>query len=213
MTPEEIKHTGAGKIFENRVLEKLTRTHALIPVSIFYIVAVVLLVMDINNKWTSPVNMAAYFASGILFWTLFEYLAHRFIFHMDTTSKLKKKVQYTFHGVHHEYPRDKQRLAMPPVLSVVLSGVLIAVFRLVFNEPGFAFAAGFLSGYASYLLIHFSIHSRIPPTNFLGKLWMHHSIHHYKDDGAAFGVSSPLWDIVFGTIPENMPGTKKYYRS
>ncbi|MGB3618930.1 MAG: sterol desaturase family protein, partial [Catalinimonas sp.] len=32
-------------------------------------------------------------------------------------------------------------------------------------------------------------------------LWVHHSIHHFKDDERAFGVSSPLWDWVFGTMP------------
>ncbi|MEL6652049.1 MAG: fatty acid hydroxylase, partial [Bacteroidota bacterium] len=26
--------------------------------------------------------------------------------------------------------------------------------------------------------------------------------HHYKDDTVAFGVSSPLWDYVFRTMPK-----------
>ncbi|MEX2379667.1 MAG: sterol desaturase family protein, partial [Vicingaceae bacterium] len=40
-----------------------------------------------------------------------------------------------------------------------------------------------------------------PPKNFLKQLWIHHSIHHYQEDDKAFGVSSPLWDYVFGTMP------------
>ncbi len=197
----EIKHSGQGKIFDNPFLEKLTRTHALFPITIFYSIAAVLLILDVVNVWQMPEEMVLVFFGGLLFWTLFEYLAHRFVFHMDTTTRLRERIQYTFHGVHHEYPRDKQRLAMPPVLSVVLAGVLVAFFRIIIGVPGYAFAAGFLAGYASYLLIHYSIHSRIPPKNFLGKLWMHHSIHHYKDNTVAFGVSSPLWDVILGTMP------------
>jgi hypothetical protein len=61
------------------------------------------------------------FAAGTVFWTWFEYLAHKHIFHMLPTNKLKERIQYTFHGVHHEYPHDKERLAMPPAASVILS--------------------------------------------------------------------------------------------
>ena len=38
--------------------------------------------------------------------------------------------------------------------------------------------------------------------NFLKTLWVHHAIHHYKDDTRAYGVSSPLWDWILGTMPD-----------
>nr|MDQ3100449.1 sterol desaturase family protein [Bacteroidota bacterium] len=47
-----------------------------------------------------------------------------------------------------------------------------------------------------------------PPKNFLGVIWKHHNLHHYVGDTGAFGVSSPLWDHVFGTMPED-PRKKK----
>ena len=31
-------------------------------------------------------------------------------------------------------------------------------------------------------------------------LWRNHHLHHYKDEGKGFGVSSTLWDHVFGTM-------------
>ena len=32
--------------------------------------------------------------------------------------------------------------------------------------------------------------------------WMkhHHGIHHYRNPDRGYGVSSPLWDYVFGTM-------------
>ena len=54
---------------------------------------------------------------GWLFFTLFEYSMHRFFFHMKIGNAIKKRIQYTFHGVHHEYPNDKDRLAMPLPVS------------------------------------------------------------------------------------------------
>jgi len=48
------------------------------------------------------------------------------------------------------------------------------------------------------------IHAMRPPKNFLNILWIHHSIHHYKDDTVAFGVSSPFWDYIMGTLPKKI---------
>jgi sterol desaturase/sphingolipid hydroxylase (fatty acid hydroxylase superfamily) len=79
--------------------------------------------------------------------------------------------------------------------------IFIALFRLIFGEYGFPMVGGFLTGYATYLCVHYSVHAFRPPRNFLRKLWINHSMHHYKDQNTVFGVSSPLWDYVFRTMP------------
>lgn len=199
----EIKNTGQGKIFNNVILEKLTKGHAFVPITMHYLIASTLLIYSFIAYGLSLSSILINFFAGLLIWTLFEYLAHRYIFHMDTTTKIREKIQYTFHGVHHEYPRDTQRVVMPPLPSLIIGIVIITIFRLVLGIPGFAVVAGFLAGYASYALIHYSIHTRIPPKNAMGKLWMHHSYHHYKNDAQAYGVSSPLWDYIFRTMPKS----------
>jgi sterol desaturase/sphingolipid hydroxylase (fatty acid hydroxylase superfamily) len=55
-------------------------------------------------------------------------------------------------------------------------------------------------GYAGYLSIHYMVHSFQPPKNFLKILWINHGIHHYKNGEEVFGVSSPLWDYIYGTM-------------
>jgi sterol desaturase/sphingolipid hydroxylase (fatty acid hydroxylase superfamily) len=44
------------------------------------------------------------------------------------------------------------------------------------------------------------VHAFQPPKNFFKVLWVNHSIHHYKDGEVVFGVSSPLWDYIYGTM-------------
>jgi sterol desaturase/sphingolipid hydroxylase (fatty acid hydroxylase superfamily) len=106
------------------------------------------------------------------------------------------------HGVHHEFPKDKDRLAMPPLLSITIATILLLLFRLVMGDLVFAFLPGFLVGYAAYLSVHYMVHAFQPPKNFFKVLWVNHSVHHYKDGEFIFGVSSPLWDYIYGTMRE-----------
>ena len=67
----------------------------------------------------------------------------------------------------------------------------------------FAFFPGFLLGYVAYISIHYMQHLFKPPAfPPLNRLWKWHALHHYKYPlTKAFGVSTSLWDVVFGTQP------------
>ena len=190
-----------GRIFQSDLLESLTRTHIAIPLSLFWTAGALTLwysVARVNVSWTTAV---VFFVCGSLFFTLIEYVMHRFMYHIPATTEKRKRFQYVIHGVHHDHPRDKTRLALPPAVSIVLAVLFIALFRMVMGLNGFAFGGGFLFGYSTYLLVHYCVHMYKPPKNFLSILWKHHNLHHYVGDDGAFGVSSPLWDHVLGTMP------------
>lgn len=189
------------RLFKNKFLDSLTRTHIAVPVSLFFLYATGLLVWTKIATTLSNLQIAGLFASGLLFFTLVEYLVHRYVYHIEPTTESRRKFQWTMHGVHHAYPKDKSRLAMPPVLSVVIGTVLLGLFRLVLGQYAFSFLAGFMVGYALYLVVHYSVHIFKMPKNALRMLWINHAIHHYSEDDVMFGVSSPLWDYVFGTVP------------
>lgn len=197
-----IKATGSPDLFKNPIINKLTRTNIWVPLIIFYGTSMVVLMYYIFYKNISIIATLLWFLCGLLFFTLIEYFVHRVIFHIETNTERKKRFQYVMHGVHHEYPKDKMRLAMPPLLSVVLASVLLSFFNLVFGYFGMPFGSGFLFGYATYLCVHYSVHAFSMPKNFLKYLWIHHAKHHYQDGRVAFGVSSPFWDIVFSTMPK-----------
>jgi len=197
------KHTGTKQVFSNPILEKLSRTHIAVPITLLLSIAAGLLYVAFLHTTLNPYLIPVLFLSGFVFFTLLEYVAHRFLFHMAPTTEWRKKFVYTVHGVHHEFPKDKTRLAMPVPASLFLAGLFFCIFYLLLNTKVFGFLPGVLAGYCAYLFVHFIVHAYQPPKNFFKELWINHSIHHYKDSTQIFGVSSPFWDYVFGTYPKS----------
>lgn len=191
----------SASLFKHPVLDKLTHTHIAVPLTIYFAGSAAILYRGLSHSCFTPWQGMMVFFAGILFWTFFEYIAHRYLFHMHTRTALRKRVQYLFHGVHHDDPRDKSRLAMPPAASVLILTALFFVIRLIMGSYVWAFLPGFVTGYSLYLIVHYAVHAYRPPKNILHILWVNHSIHHHKDDTVAYGVSSPLWDYIMGTAP------------
>lgn len=190
-------------MFKHAWMNKLTRTHIAFPVTIFLLYAIGLLYFAGMYTTLSTGLIVGLFFGGVLLFTFAEYSVHRWAYHPpENASERFQKFTYTVHGIHHDYPKDKQRLALPPWLSVIVATALLGVFKLVLDQYSFATLAGFLAGYALYLLIHYSVHIYRPPNNAFRALWTNHAIHHYSEDEILFGVSSPLWDHVFGTMPK-----------
>jgi sterol desaturase/sphingolipid hydroxylase (fatty acid hydroxylase superfamily) len=196
------KTKGSKQLFDNPVLERLSRTHISIPLTLYSVIAVGMLYYAATEIGLGASTMVLMFVLGFLFLTLLEYVAHRYVFHMEPTNEIKAKIQYNMHGVHHEFPKDKGRLAMPPIIALIYVALFFITFRFLLGEYVWAFVPGLLMGYSTYLFVHFAVHAYQPPKNFLKILWVHHAIHHYKDPERAYGVSSPLWDYVFGTMPK-----------
>lgn len=196
------KDKGTTQLFKNPILEKLTRTHISIPITVLSGAAAGLIAYALYHNLVSAYSIILFFLIGFFLFTLTEYLMHRYLYHIEPKTESRKKFQYTIHGIHHDYPNDKERLAMPPIVSVVLATILFLLFYLILGKYAYGFAPGFFFGYSTYLFVHYSVHAFTPPKNFLRQLWVHHSIHHYKQPERAFGVSSPFWDFIFGTMPE-----------
>lgn len=196
-----IDNKGSGQIFKNKLLEKLTRTHFLIPVTMYYIFSALCIGYAYFYTELELWKLIYMFPLGWLTFTLVEYLIHRYIFHFSPENEKQEQIQYSIHGVHHEFPKDKDRLVMPPMMSIILAIGFYGLFRLLAGDYVWLFFPGFLSGYSSYLIIHYAVHRFRPPGNFLKIFWRHHSLHHYKSDDTAFSVSFPLWDYIFGTMP------------
>ncbi len=197
-----IDNKGTGRIFSNRFLEQFTKTNFIVPVVLFYLIAILFLVLSLL---AGKIKYSAVFwliPLGWLSFTLVEYLIHRFVFHFNATTEKELIIQYNIHGIHHEFPRDKERLAMPAVISIVVSSGFYLLFRVLMGDYSMVFFSGFTAGYSSYLLIHHAVHTKKPPRNFLKYFWKHHSLHHYASVHSAFSVSMPLWDYLFGTLPD-----------
>ncbi|WP_268034299.1 sterol desaturase family protein [Algoriphagus sp. PAP.12] len=192
---------GSAQMFQNPILERISRTHIMIPITMFLVLAGISIYYALKTSIGIGLGLLILFVGYISF-TLVEYLMHKYFFHMEPNTPIKDKLQYSVHGVHHDYPKDKDRLAMPPFVSAAYAAIFYLVFKLIMGDFAYYFLPGFLIGYASYLGVHYIVHAFNPPKNFLKILWVNHAIHHYKDPDKAFGVSTPLWDMILGTMPK-----------
>lgn len=190
---------GSAVIFKNRFLESLTKTHPIAPLVVYLPIVIYFVYHSAYKLDLKTYNIALLFIAGAFSWTLAEYLLHRFVFHFEPKSSIGYKIQFMIHGVHHQYPQDPKRLVMPPAVSLIIAILFWYVFKFSLGIYAFAFFPGFVVGYIIYDMTHYAIHHFKPPKNKLRYLWRHHLQHHYKDPNKAFGVSSPLWDYVFGT--------------
>lgn len=180
------------RLFKNDALEAMTKVHPATPLVIF--VPVVCYHLYFSQ------NTGIGFLYGISFWTLFEYLLHRYVFHWKPQNRIGQRLHFLFHGIHHDYPKDSQRLVMPPLVAIVLSSLLYLIFNVTLpSELLHSFFAGFMFGYLCYDMTHFAIHHFNLKNKWFLMVKKNHLQHHYDDDSQNYGVSSPLWDIVFNT--------------
>jgi sterol desaturase/sphingolipid hydroxylase (fatty acid hydroxylase superfamily) len=191
----------SARLFRSGFLELFTHVHWSVPIIVYLPVVVYFLYGPIVGEEVSALGIALNFVAGVFIWTLTEYLLHRFVFHYAPSSEWGKKLHFLMHGVHHDYPNDSKRLVMPPVVSLPLACLFYGLFTWLFPAAyvGPLFA-GFIFGYICYDEIHYATH-HAPMKGSVG-LWLkhHHVRHHYLDNGRGFGVSTPLWDYVFGTM-------------
>jgi sterol desaturase/sphingolipid hydroxylase (fatty acid hydroxylase superfamily) len=190
------------RMFANDVLERFSRIH---PSTVFLVwipVAVFLLARSAMRHHLSAAAIAAMFLAGVLVWTFAEYVLHRWVFHWTNDTPWGRRVHFLLHGVHHDFPNDKDRLVMPLPTSVPLAIFFFALFELALGsslgEPCFA---GFVVGYLFYDGTHYFVHHFTPRSRWGKFLRRHHMTHHFADHDGGFGVSSPLWDYVFRTLP------------
>jgi sterol desaturase/sphingolipid hydroxylase (fatty acid hydroxylase superfamily) len=197
-----VKTKGSAKIFDNPILEALTKSTALESTitSVGISIVCIWLGLKLDPSFTYG-EVATWFVVGLITWSLFEYLLHRYLFHLSERAfRGAGRLTYILHGVHHEYPNDARRTLMPFAPKVLFSIVFFGIFYLILGGKGPFFSAGFLMGYYVYSMMHYSIH-RFKAPKMLKSLWHHHHLHHHLHDDKAFGVSSTLWDKVFHTMP------------
>jgi sterol desaturase/sphingolipid hydroxylase (fatty acid hydroxylase superfamily) len=198
---ENINNRGTASLFKQPLIEKLSRSN---PLFIWTGYLLLITLMPIVAGRQLPFILTgrglAYFLLAFFSWTLFEYIVHRFVFHYSPTSAFGKKLIYIFHENHHHFPKDRKRLVMPLVPSLLIASILFVLLYGIAGSWVFIVFPGFVSGYVIYSMMHFAIHAYNPPFRFLKPLWRNHLLHHYKHANKGFGVSTTLWDRIFNSM-------------
>jgi sterol desaturase/sphingolipid hydroxylase (fatty acid hydroxylase superfamily) len=143
---------------------------------IFTITAAIML-LAISTLNSSVI--AILFCCGVVAWTLCEYITHRFVLHAIAPRQ---------HGIHHARPHD----AVEKIFWQIW-----ASFVVVYVTAGGAVLAGALVAYAWYLFVHYCAHQN--PGIIPASLLKQHRDHH-RFANRNFGVTTKLWDRVFGTM-------------
>jgi sterol desaturase/sphingolipid hydroxylase (fatty acid hydroxylase superfamily) len=133
------------------------------------------------------------YGAGLLGWTFIEYVLHRTVFH-------HAPILSRIHGEHHLKPRE---LIGTPAWASVLIGV-IAVASPAWATLGFglgtAATAGLVTGYLWFVFVHYATHHFEPRRgSYLYRARLRHNLHHHLSDAGNYGVTTGLWDYVFGT--------------
>lgn len=131
-------------------------------------------------------------ALGVLAWSLAEYWIHRLVFHGATPFE-------AMHQQHHALPRDWIGIA-PWGTFAGFAVIWLLAAIVVGAAPGAAITAGVMAGYLFYCVIHVSMHhDRARGFGRYGAMMRRLHQAHHRGGRGNFGVSSPIWDLVFRT--------------
>lgn len=144
--------------------------------------------------WTDRLRWVAAFLVGIASWTLLEYLLHRFVLH-------RMPIFSDMHAVHHASPRAFVGTPTWVSLSILWLVFFVPAWRGLSLIVGGGLIAGVMTGFLWYGILHHAIHHRRPRflTARLTASIHRHLRHHYSKIPGNFGVTTPLWDLLFGT--------------
>jgi sterol desaturase/sphingolipid hydroxylase (fatty acid hydroxylase superfamily) len=93
-------------------------------------------------------------------------------------------------------------------LAVFFYGLFYLVINVIIGRQEWLYPVftGFLSGYIIYDMLHYSLHHSKAKSGYFAMCRYQHMQHHGTCPSMRFGVTSPVWDYVFGTMPKT---TKK----
>lgn len=135
--------------------------------------------------------------AGVVSWTFLEYVLHRFLGHDGRTQPNFFSREHTRHHGEGDYfaPAWKKGIAAAAASAVVAPGAILAAGV----AAGSAYTAGLIGMYLLYEWLHLRAHTH-PGIGAYGRfLRRHHFSHHFTDPKKNHGVTTPIWDLVFGT--------------
>jgi sterol desaturase/sphingolipid hydroxylase (fatty acid hydroxylase superfamily) len=186
-------------LFRHRVLDGFTRAPPWAP----YVLAGPLLVLALYlglHRGADVAEALVGFAFGALCWSLLEYLLHRFFFHAHVKGETARIAVFLAHGHHHASPMDRMRIVAPPMQMGSALLLLFGICDLAFDGALLWLAfAGSIAAYLAYEAIHYAIHHGREGLGLLRVVRRHHLAHHHIDARSRWGISTPLWDWIFGT--------------
>ena len=156
----------------------------------------------VSSETRSLSSILFLFLTGVLTWGLIEYGLHRLVFHFDAQSEKGRELVYAMHLSHHAQPKalddlfTSLRLSLP--IALCYCALAWAVTRS-WQAMVYIFI-GLIAGYFSYEFLHYRAHHHRPRFRLFRYLKKYHMLHHHQTAALHFGVTSPVFDYLFGTF-------------
>lgn len=169
---------------------------------VFPLLSVALLLLIPTTHIHSTMDLIGLIALGAAMWTLLEYGFHRFLLHAEFRNAVMRKFVNGSHLQHHHAPRDRDlilvQLPFALATSVLIYGFLLAATRDFFVTGGLM--SGIWLGFLYYEAVHYRVHMSLTNSSLLQQQRRAHFYHHFSNSKQCYGVTSPIWDYVFGTM-------------
>jgi sterol desaturase/sphingolipid hydroxylase (fatty acid hydroxylase superfamily) len=133
---------------------------------------------------------------GMAFWTFGEYVMHRVVMHAAKGKGLPSR-EHLRHHAEYDSVLEKWWFAWAGIIGL---GVALGVNGAkLLGGVGYCVGVGWVAGYGFYDWIHYRAHRR--PIAHPYERWVrrHHFHHHFGHPTMNHGVTTPVWDMVFGT--------------
>jgi hypothetical protein len=152
-----------------------------------------------------------WFILGGAAWTFSEYLIHRWVGHgprripspqwWKNLGPRGLAAQFNHeHLAHHADPTYFAATWRKAVAALVAVPIVAGAASLLGGfARGIPFALGFVAVYVTYEVLHRRIHSSAPLGAYGRWLRRQHQLHHYRTPRLNHGVTSPVFDVLFGT--------------
>jgi sterol desaturase/sphingolipid hydroxylase (fatty acid hydroxylase superfamily) len=165
------------------------------PLALFFI----FLSLDLQAR--SLVSISLFLVGGLLGWTVIEYVLHRFIFHLVQVKEPWRTIASGLHMAHHRDTEMKDLIIAPPLVSLIFSiPIFLLLLAFTWNvSTALLLHGGILLGYIGYEWCHYGAHQYNPKFSVTRYLKRYHLQHHFKHPNGSFGVTTPMWDYVFGS--------------
>ncbi|MGE4233181.1 MAG: sterol desaturase family protein [Bacteriovoracia bacterium] len=152
----------------------------------------------------SPLSISykvTWFGLGIFTWSFLEYILHRWVLHYIPSTKVGKAFLARLHTNHHHDPKDETQVCVPLLFSLPIWAFMFSVILLFGGgtSASFIFLCGLSLFMTIYDIVHFNTHYYLAHNKLTKFQKKHHMLHHFSNSSKKFGVTSPVWDFVFGT--------------
>jgi sterol desaturase/sphingolipid hydroxylase (fatty acid hydroxylase superfamily) len=147
----------------------------------------------------TPLAFGAFAVTGLVAWTLAEFLLHRYVYHLWTSFLTEG------HALHHEKPRAL--IGVPWYLTTIAVILLFELLAVPLRPASTGVVMGFAwLGYILYCVAHHGSHHWSYKNAWLRRMKRHHLLHHGHPD-YNWGFTTTIWDHVFGTFYD--PATRR----